>query len=181
VPATWHVHWEAELDDALEAELAAALADIYPDDAGRFQGRAWAGARPEVRVVGRDDDGRIVAHVGMARRFLRTADGAALLVADTGLVGTVPAARGTGLGRELLAEAARVARELDAPFGFLTCGERVVGFYESCGWIRGANPVLGIDLDDGRERWEGPAMHLPVRAPAESWPAGELQRNAREI
>jgi N-acetylglutamate synthase-like GNAT family acetyltransferase len=78
-----------------------------------------------------------VARLGILRRFLRVAGrGTSQLVGDVGLLAVDPDVRGGGVGAQLLARAAVTLRDLDLPFGFLTCGEHVTPFYARAGWVR---------------------------------------------
>ena len=127
----WTSVWEDDVVD--HAELAVVLARAFPH-AGRIGGeQSWSSARPELRLVGRAD-GRVVAHAAVLRRFLQI-DGRAQLVGDVGLVAVDPARHGSGLGAALLARVREALRGLGMPFGFLTCGERVAGFYARGGWV----------------------------------------------
>ncbi len=179
----WRVVWETSLSPSESRRIGELLARVFPDDASRFaDGRAWAGARPELRLVG-STDGRPLAHLGIARRLIRSrSTGHSVPVGDTGLVGVDPDARGQGLGAELLTEAGRLYAELGVAFGVLTCLERVVPFYRAGGFVRAQTPVLhDVDLDDRVRAWTGPLMLYPVAASLDDWPDGELERNAREI
>ncbi len=128
----WTSVWEDDVVD--HAELAVVLARAFPH-AGRIGGeQSWSSARPELRLVGRAD-GRVVAHAAVLRRFLQI-DGRAQLVGDVGLVAVDPARHGSGLGAALLVRVREALCGLGMPFGFLTCGERVAGFYGRGGWSR---------------------------------------------
>jgi nodulation protein A len=176
----WSSTWEDEVVDAEHELLAALLHRCFPNSRARFPGsESWAGARPELRLVARVD-GRPVAHAAVLRRFLQL-DAGAQLVGDVGLVGVDPDRRGTGLGAALLARTAAALRGLDLPFGFLTCGEQVAGFYETGGWVRVDNPVRMIRRDGRVQVYGGLAMALPVTAGMERWPAGRVDRNGYEV
>jgi hypothetical protein len=72
VPAvSWILRWEADLARSDHARLSSLLSAVYPDQAAYFRdGRSWAHARPEGRVIGYDG-ARPVAHLGFVRRMLR--------------------------------------------------------------------------------------------------------------
>ncbi len=176
----WSSIWEDDLSDVEHAELAGLLRRCFPESRAGFPGtESWASARPELRVVA-DDDGRPVAHTAVLRRFLQLEAGSQL-VGDVGLVAVDPDRRGTGLGAGLLARTAAALRALDLPFGFLTCGEHVAGFYAAAGWARVPNPVRMIRRDRRVQVYGGVAMALPLTAGMDSWPAGPVDRNGYEL
>jgi nodulation protein A len=175
-PVDWSTTWEGELDDAAGDELAALLVRCFPRARTLF-----VGARPEARVVGRVG-GQAVAHLGILRRFLRRPDtDRSLLVGDVGLVAVDAQWRGRGVGRELLAAAARELHRLDLPFGFLTCGQRVVPFYADGGWVPVPNPIRQIGYAGRIEVLPAVSMALPVLASMDQWPTGLLDRNGLEV
>jgi nodulation protein A len=176
----WSTHWEDDLAAADHEALAGLLRRCFPRSRAGFPGaESWASGRPELRLVARVD-GHPVAHVAVLRRFLQL-EGGARLVGDVGLVGVDPDRQGTGLGADLLARTATTLRRLDLPFGFLTCGEQVAGFYSTAGWVRVDNPVRMIRRDQRVQVYGGVAMVLPVRAGMSEWPAGRLDRNGYEV
>jgi nodulation protein A len=173
---TWSVSWETELDGAAHGSLAALLARAYAGQSDRFaDGRSWAGARPELRVVARAA-GKPVAHAGVVRRFLRTLpEGHDVLVGDVGLVAVDPDQHGGGVGRALMARVVAALVDLDVPFGFVSCGPAVEGFYRAAGWTR--LPGVTVHLIDTHHRTrvdDGPAMVHAAGRPLSAWPAADV-------
>ena len=174
----WTSVWEDDVDD--HESLGALLARAFPRSRTPFGGaRSWSSARPELRLIGRSD-GAAVAHVAVLRRFLQIG-GRAQIVGDVGLVAVDPDRRGTGLGAELLARAAAVLAELGMPFGFLTCGEQVAGFYARAGWVRMPGPTRMVRADGRVQVYGGVSMVLAVTASIDAWPAGQIERNGLEV
>jgi len=176
---SWSVSWESDLPGALHGPLAVLLARAYPAEAPRFaDGRSWAGARPELRVVAHDASGP-VAHAGVVRRFLRVIpeEGQAhdVLVGDVGLVAVDPDRHGRGLGAALMVRVVDALVDLDVPFGFLTCGPDVEGFYRAAGWTRLAGvTVRVIDIDHRTRADADPAMVHAAGRPLSAWPAARV-------
>ena len=173
---TWSVSRETELDDAAHGSLAALLGRAYAAQSVRFgDGRSWAGARPELRVVARAGE-TPVAHAGIIRRFLRALpDGPDVLVGDVGLVAVDPDRHGSGLGRALMAQVVTTLVDLDVPFGFVSCGHAVEGFYRAAGWTR--LPGVSVHLIDTHHRTRvdpGPAMVHAAGRPLSAWPAARV-------
>jgi len=174
----WTSVWEDDVDD--HERLAALLARAFPRSATPFWGaRSWSSARPELRLVG-IADGRAVAHVGVLRRFLQI-DGQAQVVGDVGLVAVDPDRHGTGLGAELLVHTRTLLTDLGVPFGFLTCGERVAGFYARGGWARIEGPTRMVRADGRVQVYGGVSMALAVTASLDGWPSGRIDRNGLEV
>ncbi|MBI5160320.1 MAG: GNAT family N-acetyltransferase [Micrococcales bacterium] len=175
----WERRFETALTPAELEEITALLQRAFPGHPGGIR-RGWSGERPELRLLGRDR-GRLVAHIGILRRFIRVrATDAAVLAADVGLVCVDPEQQRGGLGRALMERAAAEFVALGVEFGTLTTGEDRVGFYQAVGWVRAATPVLhAIDLDNAVEGFTGPLMYRAVSGAP--WPEGELERNGREI
>jgi nodulation protein A len=177
----WSSTWENDLDEDAHAELAGLLARCFPRSPRLGGTRSWSGGRPELRLCGRLD-GRPVAHLGILRRHLRVAGAETdVLVGDVGLVAVDPDVQGGGLGRRLLAEANGALDRLRMPFGFLTCGEQVAGFYAAGGWRRVTNPTRTMRADGKVEVYGGASMVLPVWSGMAGWPGGLIDRNGYEV
>ena len=173
----WTSVWEDDVVD--HAELAVVLARAFPH-AGRIGGeQSWSSARPELRLVGRTD-GHVVAHAAVLRRFLQI-NGRAQLVGDVGLVAVDPARQGSGLGAALLGRVREALCGLGMPFGFLTCGERVAGFYARGGWSRVPGPTRMIRADGRMQVYGGVSMVLALATPLDVWPSGRIDRNGWEV
>lgn len=161
-------------------ELGALLARCFVRSRTPFgPGRSWSSALPELRVVARSG-GRPVAHLAVLRRFLQV-DGRAVLAGDVGLVAVDPALQGGGVGAELLAQGRAALDGLELPFGYLTCGEQVAGFYESGGWVRVPGPTRMVRAGGRVQVYGGVSMVLPVRVGIDGWPVGQVDRNGLEV
>jgi nodulation protein A len=177
---SWACAWEDDVTAAEHDALGALLARCFVRSRTPFgPGRSWSSARPELRVVAHAA-GRPVAHLAVLRRFLQV-DSASLLVGDVGLVAVDPALQGGGVGAELLARGRATLDGLELPFGYLTCGEQVAGFYGSGGWVRVPGPTRMVRADGRVQVYGGVSMVLPVRAEFEDWPAGQVDRNGWEV
>ena len=176
----WSLTWEDDVMPDEHAALAVLFSRCFPRSRTPFTGfRSWSSGRPELRLVGRDGP-RVVAHLGLLRRFLRV-DGRAQLVGDVGLVAVDPSVQGRGIGAVLLDRAASTLRELAMPFGFLTCGDQVERFYAGAGWVRVDNPTRMVRSDGTVQVYGGVSMVLPVLATRSDWPAGRVDRNGLEV
>jgi nodulation protein A len=176
----WAATWEDDVSDLEHDALGALLARCFPRSRAPFgPGRSWASARPELRLVASAGD-RPVAHLAVLRRFLQIG-GVAQLVGDVGLVAIDPELQGSGVGAELLARCRTTLHVLDLPFGYLTTGPRVAGFYETGGWVVIPGPTRQL-LADGRVQVHPDvSMVLPVYRQIEEWPAGRVDRNGWEV
>ncbi|MEJ2887715.1 GNAT family N-acetyltransferase [Actinomycetospora aeridis] len=182
-PVTWTSRWETALDGPDHDAISALLARSFSSSATTFpRGRSWAGARPELRVLG-VGDGEVVAHAGLARRFLRAPDhDTSVLVGDVGLIAVHPGRQGQGLGAALMDAVATALHGLDVPFGFLTCDPELQAFYRRCGWTPLLDhPVRSIRVDHALEDRRRNGMLLPVTRPVADWPSGRIERNGQEI
>ncbi len=180
---SWRVCWESELTDADHAVVSALLARCYPRWAATFAGgRSWSGARPEVRVLG-GNGLEPVAHLGVLRRFLRAPNSERhVLVGDVGLVAVDPNLQRRGVGIHLLEQTQQLLRQLQLPFGFLTCRPEVVPFYQAGGWHRIEQQVTRmIGNDQAVETYHGGAMIMPVHATLGAWPTELVDRNGLEV
>ncbi len=182
-PVRWTTRWETSLDAAEHDAITALLAHSYASTTTVFtHGHSWAGARPELRLLGHHR-GEVVAHAAVIRRFLRAPEhDTSILVGDVGLVAVHPDRQGLGLGGALMDTVATTLHRLGLPYGFLTCGRKVRDFYRRCGWqplSEHALRSIGIDLALEDHRHNG--MLLPVLRAAEDWPSGPIERNGQEI
>jgi nodulation protein A len=176
------VRRESELDPDAHGRIASVLRAAFPDYVESYRGRrSWAGARPELRVLAHDDAG-VAAHAGVLRRFIQVVDGDQALeqlVAAVGMVAVRPGLHGLGIGKQLGSHLAEALHSLAVPFGLLGCRDEVAGYYRSVGW-HSLPPTRSlycpVDIHDpsrvvaSREGW----MVLPVTAPLDHWPAGDL-------
>lgn len=184
------IRWEVVEESTLllpdHEAITAMLAQAFPDWSHWFVGaRSWSGMQPERRVLARDTDGVVLAHLGIRRMFV-TVGGQDVLVGDTGLVGVTPRLQGRGLGRELLTRAHAVLDGLRVPYGFLGTGEDRVPFYAHHGWheLRDAVATYSAFTADGAgitETEQGGWMVRPVTARLEDWPAGPIHLNGQQV
>jgi len=180
VALDWATTWEDDLTDDDHAALGALLARCFPRSSTPFSpGRSWSSARPELRIVARSG-GTPVAHIAVLRRFLQV-EGVAVLVGDVGLVAVDPDEQSGGLGAALLERCRAMLARLELPFGFLTCGEHVAGFYATGGWVRVPGPTRMVRADGRVQVYGGVSMVLPVQRGIEEWPAGRVDRNGWEV
>lgn len=174
----WTSVWEDDVED--HEAIAALLARAFPRSLTPFGGsRSWSSARPELRLVGAAE-GRPVAHTAVLRRFVQVG-GRPQLIGDVGLVAVDPDRHGTGLGAELLTRTRAVLAWLGMPFGFLTCGEQVAGFYARGGWVRVPGPTRMVRADGRVQVYGGVSMVLAVSASIDGWPSGQVDRNGLEV
>lgn len=187
-PVTWTTRWETSLEPHDHEALALLLARSYDSSTTVFTpARSWAGARPELRVLGHHD-GEVVAHAGVIRRFLRAPDhdtsdhDASVLVGDVGLVAVHAERQGRGLGAGLMSAVATALARLGVPYGFLTCDPPVRPFYRRCGWtpLLG-HPLRSVRIDHALEDDRHNGMLLPVHRSVADWPSGRIERNGQEI
>lgn len=180
-PTAWSTRWETALDAAEHLELSRLLGRSYPATPTFTGGRSWAGARPELRVLGHQDGG-VVAHAGVITRFLRAPEtDAVVLVGDVGLVAVCPDRQGEGLGAALLRAVAAALARLEVPFGFLTCDPDVRPFYERAGWTAMTDRVVRSVTIDHAVEGRRHGMVLPVTRAVTAWPPGPVERNGQEI
>ncbi len=133
----WKTYWEHELVPGDQAELAEFFRNTYGAvgawNTKHFEGsRSWAGARPELRIVGYDECG-VVAHFGVLRHFIRfgTVD---QLVAEVGLYAVRPDLQQSGVGYHVgLNVLYLTLLDLKVPFGFGTVRDELREHVERTG------------------------------------------------
>ncbi|OIH97629.1 GNAT family N-acetyltransferase [Curtobacterium sp. MCBA15_001] len=184
------IRWEVVEENALNLSdhegIAAMLGQAFPDWSHWYVGgRDYAGMQPERRVIARDADGVVLAHVGIRRMFI-TVGGQDVLVGDTGIVAVAPRLQGTGIGRELLDRTHAVLEGLRVPYGFLGAGEDRIPFYAHMGWheIPDAVGTFSAFTAEGAgvtETEQGGWMVRPVTAALEDWPSGPIWLNGQQV
>jgi nodulation protein A len=102
-------------------------------------------------------------------------------VGDVGLVAVDPSVQGRRVGAALLGRCRTTLDGLGVPFGYLTCGEHVAGFYASGGWVRVPGPTRMVRADGRVQVYGGVSMVLPVRREIDEWPPGRVDRNGWEL
>ena len=141
---------EERLTPADRAELRAFLVTAYaPDHADVFSRHDFWGGPPSARVIARDREGTLVAHLGFSLRTIAVGEAEAR-VAGVGAVATHPRHRGGGLGRLIFDHlAAALTESGEADFLFLECRDAVVGFYAACGFHHDRRAVTAHDPGAG--------------------------------
>nr|CCC58420.1 N-acyltransferase [Bradyrhizobium sp. ARR341] len=191
----WSRHWENDLQLADHVELAEFFRNSYGPtgkfNAQPFEGnRSWAGARPEIRIIGRDERG-VAAHVGLLRRFIRVG-GVDLLVAEFGLYAVRPDLEGLGISHSMRVMYP-VLHELGVPFGFGTVRPELEKHFTRMLKRQGLATLLsGIRVRSTRREVYSelpPAciedvivLVFPVQRSISEWPAGTtIDRNGSEL
>ncbi|MBB4380293.1 NodA family N-acyltransferase [Bradyrhizobium sp. SBR1B] len=191
----WRRRWESELGLSDHAELAEFFRKSYGPtgafNAEPFQGsRSWAGARPEVRVIGYDERG-LAAHVGLLRRFIKVG-GVDLLVAELGLYAVRPDLEGLGISHAMRVMYP-ILHELGVPFGFGTVRsaleKHMTRLVQRHGLatlmngiqVRSTQPGVYPNLSPTRIE-DVIVVVFPVGRPIGEWPAGTvIDRNGPEL
>ncbi|MDA9483410.1 acyltransferase [Bradyrhizobium sp. CCBAU 11445] len=191
----WSLRWESELRLADHAELAEFFRKSYGPtgafNAQPFEGnRSWAGARPEVRVIGYDARG-IAAHVGLLRRFINVG-GVDLLVGELGLYAVRPDLEGLGISQAMRVMYPML-QKLGIPFGFGTVRpaleKHMTRLVERQGLatlisgirVRSTHPDVYPNLSPIRIE-DVIVVVFPVGRSMSEWPAGTIiDRNGPEL
>ncbi len=191
----WSLHWESELRLGDHTELAEFFRESYGPtgafNAQPFEGsRSWAGARPEVRVIGYDAHG-VAAHIGALRRFIKI-DGRDLLVAELGLYAVRPDLEGLGISHSMRVMYPAL-QELGVPFGFGTVrpalekhltrliGRQGLATLMSGIRVRSTHADVYPNLPPVRIE-DVLVVVFPAGRPISEWPAGTIiDRNGPEL
>jgi len=168
------LRWTTQLCDDDYADMAALFDSEYAEDWGPWNPKHGYGyARGELHSFARVD-GELVGYAASARRFVGVGMGE-VVVAGIGGVVTGAAARGQGIGREVVSALQDAMRGLaPADFGLLGCRTEVVPFYQSCGFallhsvIRDISPIDAMTVIES----QGPTLVCAGLRPIEAWPAG---------
>jgi aminoglycoside 2'-N-acetyltransferase I len=124
-------------------ELRALTKAVYPPEpavAASDPPVTWAPTTWSVRV--RDDDGRLVSHVGMLTREVAV-DDVPTIIGGIGGVKTHPEARGRGYAAAAMrAATAFCTDERGVAFMLLVCLPPTVPYYERLGWQRYRGTLL---------------------------------------
>lgn len=170
-PATIRLVAENDLTASDRALIRALLTAAFPNHATLWLVRDFWGGPLEHRLLLRDVTGRLVGHLGFARRLIEV-DGRAVSIAGIGEVAVLPDCQGQGWGRRLLAALAEhLATEAAVDFGFLQCRDAVVPFYEKTGFHRIGQKVRSFDPRSALwQTDDAAALILPVGLAVSSWP-----------
>jgi len=157
----------ADLTSADRAELRALTAAVYTPDviAALPEARVtWAPTIGAIRV--RDDDGRLVSHVGMLTRAVEV-DDTPSMIGGIGGVKTHPDARGRGYAAAALQAAmAFFTDDLGVAFVLLVCLPPTIPYYERLGWRRFHGILLVAQPGGTIPFTTNLPMVLPARAAA---------------
>ncbi|WFU07002.1 NodA family N-acyltransferase (plasmid) [Rhizobium sp. CB3171] len=190
----WRLCWESELELADHVELANFFRATYGPtgafNAKPFEGsRSWAGARPELRLIGYDADG-IAAHLGLLRRFIKV-DGIDLPVAELGLFGIRTNLERLGMSHSIRAMLPTL-QDLAVPFAFGTVRPELQRHIERFGRygpvtvfsdVRVRSTLQEPRLDKPPTRIDDAlVVVLPIGRSMSDWPAGSMiDRNGPEL
>ncbi|RAZ85599.1 acyltransferase [Mesorhizobium hawassense] len=190
----WKICWETELQVDDHAQLSEFFRNTY-GPTGEFNakpfegGRSWAGARPEMRVIGYDPYG-VAAHIGMLRRFIRVGE-VDLLVGELGLWGVRSNLEGLGLTHSMFMMYPELQR-LGVPFAFGTIRHALYkrvdrlcrgGVGTILPGVRVHSTLPEVYPDLPATRIEEPlAVVFPIARPIDQWPSGTtIVRNGPEL
>ncbi|WOH63835.1 NodA family N-acyltransferase [Bradyrhizobium sp. BWA-3-5] len=191
----WRVCWENELQLADHIGLSEFFRKTYGPtgefNANPFEGgRSWAGARPELRIIGYDTGG-VAAHIGILRRFIKVGE-VDLLVAELGLYGVRPDLEGLGITHSMRVMYP-VLQQLGVPFGFGAVRYALKGHFarllERPGLatvlsgvrVRSTLPDVYLNLSPTRTE-DVLVVVLPLGRPISEWPTGTMiDRNGPEL
>lgn len=148
-------------------ELRALTKAVYPPEpavAASDPPVTWAPTAWSIRV--RDDDGRLVSHVGVLTREA-TVDDVPTMIGGIGGVKTHPEARGRGYAAAAMrAAAAFCTDDLGVAFVLLVCLPPTVPYYERLGWRRFRGTLLALQPGGTISFTTNLPMVLPARAAA---------------
>ncbi|MCA6107985.1 NodA family N-acyltransferase [Bradyrhizobium sp. CNPSo 4026] len=191
----WRVAWENELSLAEHVELSDFFRKTY-GPTGEFNAkpfendRSWAGARPELRVIGYDARG-VAAHIGALRRFIKVGE-VDLLVAELGLYGVRPDLEGLGITHSMRVMYP-VLQKLGVPFGFGTVRHALKehitrllarpGLATVISGVRVRSTLADVHLNFSPTRIEDVlVLVLPIGQSISDWPTGTtIDRNGPEL
>ncbi|MGO1629822.1 MAG: GNAT family N-acetyltransferase [Microbacterium sp.] len=169
-----------ELTEADLGGLRQLFDSEYLEEFGEWDPQQPYGYAPhDVHIMARIQ-GRIVGHVGWARREIAVGT-EALAIAGVGGVLISADARRMRLGGELMGRAVQSMRDRGrVAFGYLGCREQVVPFYEQCGWKRilAREKSIGRDGEPVVDEPGPPILILPI-APLGPWPEGDIDLRGR--
>ncbi|AGB73493.1 MULTISPECIES: NodA family N-acyltransferase [Rhizobium] len=190
----WRLCWENELELADHVELAKFFRATYGPtgafNAKPFEGsRSWAGARPELRLIGYDVDG-IAAHLGLLRRFIKV-DGIDLPVAELGLYGIRTDLERLGISHSIRAMLPTL-QDLAVPFAFGTVRPELQRHIRRFGrygpvtvfpHVRVRSTLQEPRLDKPPTRIDDAlVVVLPIGRSMSDWPSGSMiDRNGPEL
>ena len=152
-------------------EVTPLAAEVYPPHIlATLPWRDIAFAHADWRVLTRNGEGELIAHVGI---FLRTAriHGSPRQIAGIGGVMTHPRFRRQGFARNALHQARSfLLADAGAAFALLFCEQRLVSFYARLAWRCFAGPVFVEQPGSGSTNFTtmgAMVLDLAERAPAE--------------
>lgn len=174
-PLTARLIAENDLTAHDRGNIRRLLIAAYPQYAELWAQCDFWGGPAEHRLLMLDHTGRLVAHLGFAKRLILVGD-QAVTIAGIGAVAVLPDMQGQQVGRRLLQRLQQILRD-DVPvsFGFLQCRDAVVDFYIKAGLTRVQQLVRSFDPD--HRRWQtddAAAMILPAGQPVQDWPRSGL-------
>jgi nodulation protein A len=172
MPLSWTFFAEASMTSSLEHEIRHMLVDAFPDYADFFATVSYRGSVPEFRLIGRQSDNAIVAHLECGPRVIEVGQHLVRIL-GIGAVAVHPTAQGLGVGQQMFSELVASASEMGlADFGFLQCREAVAGFYQKAGFNRVYQLCTSMHHDT--HEWEtrdAPVMVMPIAKPITLWPS----------
>lgn len=154
---------ERDMTAELDASIRQGLCLCFPKDYGIFSStRSWHGSSPAFSAM-IQQDGRVVAHVGVVDRTVHIADEPAR-AAGIMNVFVLPQYRGCGLSDQVMSAAMKEAAARQFDLGLLFCIQPLLKVYARTGWIAVDNPVIRTELGQDLPLPEGnQAMIFPLR------------------
>ena len=167
---------EKDLSDQLDMVIREILVVCFPADHKHFRRQSWWRSTADYRVLGKDDNGSIIAHTALVERVI-TVGPALSKVHIVGIQSfcVLPDYRGTGLSNKMMSVVIDEGSKRGFDAGLLFCREKLVKVYADMGWKKIDAAVYSTDDTKGKTVMTGFTMFYPLRI--RQLPPGDVDLN----
>ena len=167
---------EQDISPELDRAIRETLVVCFPADREYFGRQSWWHCVPIYRVLGRDDEGSVVAHAAVVERTVIVGPDLSkkLRVAGIQSCCVLQDYRGTGLSDKMMSVAMAEAKRRGFDAGLLFCLDQLKTVYGRMGWSKLDAAVYMADDKEGKMLI--PAKNITMFYPlkAKRFPAGDI-------
>jgi len=155
---------EKDISSQLDMTIRKMLVICFPNDHEHFRRLSWWRSIAVFRVLGKSDEGAIVAHTALVERTI-TVGPALSKIRVLGIQSfcVLPDYRGTGLSNRMMSLVIDEGGKRGFDVGLLFCREKLVKVYAEMGWKKLDTAVYTTDGKKSKTLMSGFTMFYPLR------------------
>jgi len=154
---------EKDVSDQLDMAIRNMLVVCFPADREHFQRKSFWRSTADYRVLGKDDNGSIVAHTALVERIIIIGPALSKIrILGIQSFCILPDYRGTGLSNKMMSFVMAEGSKRGFDAGILFCREKLLKVYADMGWEKIDTAVYSTHDTKGKKVMPGFTMFYPL-------------------